>query len=424
MNSFENITQRRTRTRSLAETTFEKSSLYNSTLDGSTNSLPNMSDDESDETKDLKRQVEKLKLDLLSAHEEINVLSIENSSLKSSLIEITNKCELLKKTAKMLTTDVGSPNSKTRKLSTPFKHLIQQTTVEDVTSLEKYMANSGRPTSAKKGSKNIQHEYAQEPQDLHNSVTPEVPTLPTITNRPLKMSSEIRKQEHRKICMISSNNVNKILDIGKSTFAGYKFCHYIIPNGGIKQLFANLDNKLKNFTHDDYCIIYIGERDFEVSNNYRLLIDYIKKELVNVMNTNIVICSPNFKLSNNFSIFNKRIEMFNHLMYLDKELWEYAYLFDSNYCVEYTFEMFRKYIATVNNKAVAKIFKNLMEYIKYLGSEAKVNEVTCHSRHSFDYTATGDILNQPGNNNNKLYNDQSTQTESTPNNAEHDFFRL
>lgn len=185
MNSFfENITLRRTRTRSLAETSLEKSYINNSTLDGSTNSLPNTSDDDSEVTQDLKCQIEKLKLDLLSAQEEINVLSIENSSLKSSLLEITNKCELLKKTAKMLSTDVGSPNPETSKLLTPMKQLTQQTTVEDATSMRKSVADSGRPTSTTKGSRNNQRECTQEPQDTyqHNSVTPEVHTLSNVTN--------------------------------------------------------------------------------------------------------------------------------------------------------------------------------------------------------------------------------------------------
>lgn len=434
MNFFENITLRRKRTTSLSETTVEESSTNNSTLDGSTSSLPNISDNECDEVQDLKRKIEQLNHELSAAHEEIDQLSIENNDLKSTVIDITKKYDLLKKATKNITTDirVGSPKPKNTKLSTPQKRVTQQLNkkgaVEDrilphvMKDHQQSVSDPETPTSAMDISKNMQSTNTQEPQETHldNGVFSKVQSMIPM-NFQTNSLSETRRC--KRLCIISSNNVNKLLYLGENTFLGYELCHYIMPNAGINQLFADLDKKLIDFTHEDYCIIYIGERDFEVSNNYRILIDYIKNELKNVMNTNIIICSPNFKLSDNFAIFNKRIEMFNHWMYLDVELCEYAYLFDSNFCLEYTNEMFWKYNARVNNKAVAIIFKNLMYFMNYLDLQTE-NHYNLVSHQCIDNVAVNHYLNQSGNNNNELHTDRATQTESTLKETENDLFRL
>lgn len=408
MYSFENITQRRKRTKSLSEISIEESSVNNFTLDGSTISLPNTSVNECDEIQNLKVRIEKLSLDLSAAHEEINQLSIENSTLKSTVSEVTIKYELLKKATKKLTSDIGSPNSKNKKSSTP----LPKTTLQ----LKQKVTDEDRNLLIFK--KNHQQSVSVNP-DRRRSALDESQDMLSI-NTPQEI--HLKMNNCRKLCIVTSNNVNKILDIAKNTFIGYKLCHYSIPNAGIKHLFTDLYKKLLNFTHEDYCIVYIGERDFEISNNYTLLIDYIKNELKNVTNTNIIICSPNFKLSNNFSIFNKRIEMFNHLMYMDIELCEYAYLFDSNYCLEYTNEMFWKYNARVNNTAVTWIFKNVMYFMSYLNVQAEVSG-NFVSQQCFDNIAVGNNVNQSGNHI-TLHTNQATQTISTFNETKNDLFRL
>lgn len=89
MSFFQNITQRRTRTKSLSKTstidpTIDVINTSNLTLDGPTNNMPNISDDndENGHIQEIQKQIEELKLQLSAAHEEIDNLSIENTELK------------------------------------------------------------------------------------------------------------------------------------------------------------------------------------------------------------------------------------------------------------------------------------------------------------------------------------------------------
>ncbi|KAJ8709735.1 hypothetical protein PYW08_009739 [Mythimna loreyi] len=131
MNFFENITLRRTRTKSLSETTEINTndvSCINTTLDGTTNSMPNISDDEeNDKVQNLQREIEELKSQLLAAHDEITNLSIENSELKQNISTLNNKYQLVKNATRKLTTEVGTTLNNVR-LSTPNKK--QHTTIQ------------------------------------------------------------------------------------------------------------------------------------------------------------------------------------------------------------------------------------------------------------------------------------------------------
>lgn len=82
MNFLENITFRRTRTKSESNVANENNSiiLTETTIDGST-SLPELSDDENQEFS-IKEQLAKLTLELQYARKEIDTLSNENNDLK------------------------------------------------------------------------------------------------------------------------------------------------------------------------------------------------------------------------------------------------------------------------------------------------------------------------------------------------------
>ena len=339
MNFFENITLRRTRTQSLSETTFDECSTNNLTLDGSTSSLPNISDNISDETEALKCQIENLKLELLSAHEEINKLSIENSNLKSTLFEVTNKCELMKKTAKMLTTDVGSPNSnsKSRKFSTPLKQLNKQRAVQDISSLKEAMPTSGtQATNNNTNSKTTQTPLTEP--DTHTAKT-----------RP-------------KICIISSNNKHNVLFTADNVFQNNcNLLHYLKSNGNTKQLLEGLGTKLKNYTMEDCCIILLGQEDFKKTNDYYDIIFHLRSIVQDIRNTNIIICLPTYKYPFDATLFNCRVETFNNLLYLDIMTHGHAYLLDSNLNLKYDDSMFNIHTGTINNLGLRTIFYDIWE---------------------------------------------------------------
>lgn len=90
-------------------------------------------------------------------------------------------------------------------------------------------------------------------------------------------------------------------------------------------------------------------------------------------------------------------------MYTDVELNSYTYLFDSNYYLKYTNEMFWQFNSKVNNKGVAMILKNLMYYINYLDM---------YTQSSYDYINQSQVDTD-----NKYvpkhlkYSDQGTQTD-------------
>lgn len=113
MNFFENITQRRKRTKSDTTNTVNESP--NDTFEDTANSLPDLSIDDVQHSQIsiLKEQIGKLVLELNSAHREIETLSLANNSLKQVNIDLQRKNDILSKIN-------NSPIKKT-KASTPIK---------------------------------------------------------------------------------------------------------------------------------------------------------------------------------------------------------------------------------------------------------------------------------------------------------------
>lgn len=92
------------------------------------------------------------------------------------------------------------------------------------------------------------------------------------------------------------------------------------------------------------------------------LIMLIRTNLLKVQNTNVIICLPNYKYGRNVNIFNKRVEVFNNMLYLDNETHQYAYILDSNKKLKYSYETFR-FDGSVNRKGMNLIFSDLYKLI-------------------------------------------------------------
>lgn len=186
---------------------------------------------------------------------------------------------------------------------------------------------------------------------------------------------------YSKICIVSENNVNSILETAEHVFPNNKICHYCLPNAGVTELLSGLGLKLVNYTLKDYCIILLGERDFVVSKNYATLVNHIKCKLEKITHTNVILCSPNFKLNGSEMLFNNRIEAFNQLLYLSNKRFEYTYTFDTNKYLKYTYDMFFKFTGKVNNIGMGKIFHKLKNYIHYLNIFYENNYMTEDTTH-------------------------------------------
>lgn len=333
MNFFENITLRKNRTKS--ETDVDEFSSSNTTLEGSTKSLVEvLSDETDDEIQCLKQEIAKLKMELISAHDEISNLSIENSQLKETISKLSNKHNLLIKTTKKLSSNILTPTKKTNTsqvgatLTTPLR-------------VAKNKANQ-TPTGSK------------------NRVSTSVAINPYVASSQ-RHHKQIETGKNN-ICLISSNKTNKILSIAECTFAGCNICHYLTPNCGIIKLLSNLYCKISNFTMRDYCIIFIGEDDFQMTKNYSDLIVCIREALSDINHTNVILCLPTYKFNYYSAMYNWRIEIFNNLLYHDIQSYNYALLLDSNLNLSCDYSMFLRRTGKLNNHGMSNIFCDL----KYL----------------------------------------------------------
>lgn len=172
-----------------------------------------------------------------------------------------------------------------------------------------------------------------------------------------------------KICIISSINHNSKSKILRKQFEDMHMCHYRMPGGNINQLLSGLETKLDTFTGTDYCIIMLGEFDFCTSKNYTLLVKEIRHKLLSVQHTNVIICVPTFKYSAEVNIFNRRLELFNKILYNDNLKYQYCYILDSNKNISYSFDMFSRLTGRINNHAFEIIVSDLSRLMLDIGNE-------------------------------------------------------
>jgi hypothetical protein len=89
---------------------------------------------------------------------------------------------------------------------------------------------------------------------------------------------------------------------------------------------------------------------------------FIQKQLSSVQHTNIVICSPTFKINEYSSLFNQRVEIFNNLLHKHNLKNEYHYILDCNLNLSYDMEMF-SWRGNVNKNGFMTIFNDLMTFL-------------------------------------------------------------
>lgn len=304
-------------------------------------SCPEIQVNFSEELREMEGKNVELQNRLVSADDQIEELLLENSALKKQIEEY----KLTIGNLKQICTTIGSPQcnissvKKKRKSLIKSKYTQKKIDVQETTVLHETQVQVA--------------ESGQEPQKSSQDYSEEQ----NITN------------VSRKLCVISSNTRNKLLQNTMSTLDCTDICHYKMTGAGLKQLLKGLDTKLYNFTFHDYCILFIGDSDFNETENYHELIKFIRLTLQNVLHTNIIICLPTFRYSKHMFLFNRRIEMFNRLLYLDNAKNEYAYILDSNRHIKYTADMFygnKGYLKTCCYKNIIFVdLKNLVNEISH-----------------------------------------------------------
>uniref|UniRef100_A0A1E1W6Z0 OSK domain-containing protein n=2 Tax=Pectinophora gossypiella TaxID=13191 RepID=A0A1E1W6Z0_PECGO len=190
-----------------------------------------------------------------------------------------------------------------------------------------------------------------------------------------KRTQKENLQPNHRICIISTNKRNKVLKIAENTLAKYDLCHYLMPNRSIKKILEEIEMKIVDYTMNDFCLILLGEEEFNYSNNYQDLVYIIRETLKKIHNTNFIICSPTFKCARYSNVYNWRVEHFNKILNEDVINHEYAYLIDSNLNLKYDVTMFHTQGGTVNNRGMQTIFKQVDERITEIENWIQVNNL-------------------------------------------------
>lgn len=358
MNSFENVTLRRKRTTSEPNKHNDSIMINTSTLDGTTSSLPEISDDEDTGTIiQLKNRIESLELTLKSAHNEIEKLSLENTGLKHEIENLKMTKELLKRVTytpvkSKSMTPKGKQGPRLERIqnqpvsgpslsdTTPTKIPEQRTPFLDTINNISFISNIVKPTQMTFTPDNQQH------------------------RRTIIHDNTVQKLKQNKMCILSTDSFNKILPIAYKTVArNTDLCHYLTSHCSINQMLHGLNEKIKGFTMNDYCILLIGNDDFYDTKDYSSIITYIRRVLKDMSHTNIIICAPTYRYGYTTHVFNSRIQLFNNLLNRDILTHKYAYFFDSNYKLKYDYSMFRKHSGMINNYGIRAMFDNLVELI-------------------------------------------------------------
>lgn len=286
------------------------------------------------EIENMKRTIEDLRIKLLSAETEIENIVAENVALKNENAKKDKKIEQLRKFCTQTPTSTPKQN-KRKKLKMPTSKVFEIQNENTVLDISDKMED--------KNAHQITQGVKQEEKHVH--------------------CQDSETTRRRKLCILSSNRKNKVLKIIQGRLTDTDICHFLKPGCDIQQLLTGMEEKLKGFTMEDFCVIFIGEGDFEKTSNYVNTIEYIKNRIMLVQHTNVIICVPTFKCKRSVTLFNKRIEIFNKLLYLDNMLNEYAFVVDSNRNLAYTSEMFNYYTGKINNRAFKKIVESIVELI-------------------------------------------------------------
>lgn len=195
---------------------------------------------------------------------------------------------------------------------------------------------------------------------------------------------DVQRRSKNNMLILSANNKNDILRTAQNMYdENFKICHFCKPNANVCDLIENLDEKVKNFTKQDYCIVFIGESDFKTSKNYVEIINYLREAIQGIKHTNIILGLPTYKIGSFYNMFNWRVEMFNNLLYQDNFQHKYVSLFDCNYNLQYDFTMFQKR-GQLNNHGLLNIFCSLYDFvIKYENKCDKTTTVTDTTSNNF-----------------------------------------
>lgn len=309
----------------------------------------------------LKLKLEQFTLEMDGAQMEIDILTSENEQLKMELLESRSIIDNLKK--------VGIPDESTPKGSSSKKSSKKSKRAKNIKEFSKTLFDKNLPLTQTENNNITQNTQTKEA-GTQTTPTKERKETQVFRDESNDKSFTLNREKlekcviKRKICIVSDDNKNKIVNNAIDIFENDIICHYSYPGCGIENLFENLKGKLENYSFNDYCIMLIGGSDFNVTKNYHSMVEYIREQLETITNTNVVLCCPNFRYGPNVNLFNHRIEIFNNLLYLDVMTHEHAYFMDSNRNLTYSFRMFNKSNSSINIIGIRTILLDMKTNIR------------------------------------------------------------
>lgn len=325
---------------------------------------------------ELKCEIDRLKIDLVSTDNELQNSILEKNELGRQIVKLTRELCTLKNICKTPQKKINSHKSRssssastaspidTRNNSSPHPdYTIKVLNMErTITKLQSELFAS------KQQMMNLNQIISKLEEELHRPTTAHINSFEVCKNilHPAFLKVKRGKQLN-KLCILSSSTRSNLLRNLKSIdlYSDFECCHYITPNVGINLLLRDLNAKLKDYTKQDFCIIMIGEADFHTNLNYEALVQSINEKLKNITNTNIIIALPTYICG--ALLHNCRVDLLNDRLGRNLLKFNYASLYDTN--LNLTLEQFSQSTGKIIGTGVRSILRGLADRISSLQKE-------------------------------------------------------
>ncbi|KAI8432084.1 hypothetical protein MSG28_004592 [Choristoneura fumiferana] len=299
---------------------------------------------------EMNETIKRLTSELNSTQNELENTILENNELHREIHKLNKEINILK------TLCYSSPVKKNRKKGNHTKSLMLTTGFSTPPSKSPIVSNTDPHENLKV--LGLHHKITALEKQIHDTAR--------LENVRKEVQNELAKTQ-QVICNlnITMNNLEQIL---KSTESKSKLTDINKqPNTSI-----NTKNRTTSYTKQDYCIVMVGEEDFDETQNYKRLVDQIKKKLETITNTNIIIAAPTYICG--APLYNARVEIFNKL--LNHDMWSckygYGLFFDSN--EDLTLDVFSENTGKLGNAGIRNLIKNIAEYLEAHQSKSRSND--------------------------------------------------
>jgi hypothetical protein len=367
----------------------------------------------------MKAEISRLSMELVSTQNQFEDVCIENNGLKRTIVKLQRENETLKKLCKSSNLKVTSAfdNKKRHSIHTDKHSVFSQLNFSSTpTHLYEDKSHGRANPTTEVRHLNDQIQTLNEELKIYkgkiSDLCTQVITLSQkilllnntedcrTNNTELQSPSVPTAPKNETPCLINSklyvisNHTNYMLQLIKDSLPSKNTCLYLSPGGGIRELFDDLVNKLRDFSFHDYCIIYIGDTDFKHSINYDSLVGYIQKQVSEVQHTNIIICLPTFKISTYSNLFIERVETFNNLLYKSNLQHEYSYILDSNLNLTFDNYMYSR-LGNVNRRGFKTIFNDLLQLFTSIPTDNSDDSLTTNTLDSHHILELADTITNP-----------------------------